>query len=278
MARPLGGAALLLVALACLVYGSPAPAGAQAPTSLSVDALPGANSATSVQTVHTCASASVGDTFAVDVVVDSVSNLLGFDIYVTFDPKVLEVTGHDTKFLLAVQPGSNVQDLSGKLPQEITDSGHYLVQSLSTAEPGVPGASGSGVLARLDFKAKATGTSKLSLERYNIGGGAAQDLGPHLADVNGNAIGAKPGETLFSGPTNGAAIHVGAPCPAPDSGNVVKPIAATATPQASTAAGQTDGGGSNTGLIVAIIVAALAIVAAIAAVPIVIRRRRTQRP
>lgn len=249
--------AALLILLGLPAGGTPQPSLAQEATSISIDAIPDDVTPASVVTIETCASAQEGDTFDIDLIIENVTDLLAWEITVSYNPDVLEVYDSDTEMFQAANEGSQVLDLSEPTPD---DDGQYILQSVDAADPASPD-SGSGILARLTFKAVGTGASMLSMEKVDLNDDGTLDRGPFLRDVAGDVIGDEDGDTLFDGPVNDAEIRIGEPC----SGQ-----AAAAAVRRSE-----DNGGTSIALVVGLALGGLAIVALVATVT-VIRRRRTR--
>ncbi len=106
----------------------------------------------------------------VDIVIEEVKNLSGFQLNLGFDPSVLETVG--------VTEGSFLKsDGSGTFwkPPEIDNVGGQ-IRNITGARIAATGVEGLGVLASVQFKAKKTGTSRLTLSSVQ------------LSDVQNNAI------------------------------------------------------------------------------------------
>jgi len=247
--------AFLLSALV-LMSGPASRSLAQEPTALSIDVIPTNNTATSAIKIDTCASARKGDVFEVDIVIDNVTDLLAWELYLSYDPKVLEVQDHDAAMFQDANPGSKVIDLSEDTPD---DDGRYLIQSFDSADPASPD-SGSGVLARLTLKAKGPGVSPLSIDKADVNTDGTPDQGPILRDVAGDIIGDNNGDALFDGPTKGAEIRVGELC-------------ADAAAKAAVQNSDTSSGVAAS-VVVGAVLGGLAAVALTLGLAIVIRRRR----
>lgn len=256
-ARLVGVLIAVALLLAAGAGGTLSPANAQGTTTLSIDAIPTDNTPTSVMRIDTCASAGEGDTFAVDLVIESVTDLLAWELIITYDPEVLEVQDHDAEMFQAANPGSEVIDLSEETPD---DDGRYLLQSFDSADPDSPD-SGSGVLARLTFKAIGPGVSPLTIDKLDLNSDGTLDQGPLLRDVAGDIIGDDDGDTLFDGPVKSAEIRVGEPCPS---------VVAVATILSSGASGSV-----SLGVGIGVILASVAAVALAIALVTSLRRRRT---
>jgi hypothetical protein len=195
--------------LAGAITGVAAPAQAQQPeTSIGIDADSSGNTATSLGTIDECAVISKGESHDVDIFVQNVTDLLAWEAVITFDPKVLQIVGEDVQLFQAANEGSDVQDVSGELPDS---DGRYWVQAFDAADPIAPD-SGSGVLARITVQGVGPGVSELRLPLTDLDGDGKPDEGPLLRDVDANPIGDVNGDTLFDGPIADARIAVDASC------------------------------------------------------------------
>ncbi len=106
----------------------------------------------------------------VDIVVEDVKNLSGFQLNLSFDPNVLEAVGvTEGPFLKSDGSGTFWK------PPEIDNAGGQ-IRNIAGARIAATGVEGSGVLASVQFKAKKTGTSRLTLSSVQ------------LSDVQNNAI------------------------------------------------------------------------------------------
>lgn len=256
-------AALGLVAL--LILGAavgldlPSSTLAQNGARLSIDAIPEGDTPASVATVETCASAQEGETFDVDLVIENVTDLLAWEIGVSYDPKVLEVRDGNSGMFQAANEGSDVVDLSEPTPDS---DGRYVLQAFDAADPTSPD-SGSGILARITFKAISPGASELTLDKTDLNDDGTLDRGPLLRDVAGEVIGDEDGDTLFDGAAKGAEIRVGEPCPGQATAAAVR-------------LSEDDDGGVSVAVIVGATLGGLA--AAGLAAGVFVWRRRASRP
>lgn len=198
-----------------------APSSAQGPVRLAIDADPSGNTATSFGTVQRCVSVSQGETFQVDILVSDVEKLISWELYFTFDPQIVEVVDADPKMFLASAPGSSLTTLKVPLPR-----GRYFVGAADTKGTAE---SGSGVLARLTLRAKASGLSPADIPSLDVDGDGRVDMGPRLVAPGDTPIGDVTGDGAFDGEVLSAVIAVDQPCqgaaPGPD-----LPPAATPTP------------------------------------------------
>lgn len=200
-------AALLLSTAALTAPPLSIPTASQGPLTLGIDANAEGNGPLTLDTIDTQVSVCRGATFDVDVYIQNVEELLAWQVYIGFDPDVLEVVGRDVEMFLAGNPGSSVLDVSGRTP----DPGLYQVAAADTSDPPTPD-SGSGVLFRLSVKALADGTSDIELVERDIDGDGLADLGPLLRNVDGEILGDSNGDSIFDGPTETASVTVETDC------------------------------------------------------------------
>lgn len=226
---------------------------------VSIDAITTGNTANSVDEIDDCASADVGDTFLVDIVIEAVEDFLGWEALVTYDPKVLKIVDHDVKLFLASASGSQVFDASNQTPNT---TGFYRAGAVDQADPAAPD-EGDGVLLRLTMEAVEGGTSKVSVSPADLNGDGQTDTGLLLKNTNNLAIGG----AIFRGPTRDAEIRVGAECS--DGGRVV----ATSAPSSDNPGEASDNGGSDTWMLIVAGVA-VAVVAVGAGAALLMRRRK----
>ena len=159
--RPLGwaGAVALSVAALCLSasprLGSPA-ASADGPT-VSIDP----------------AQASVvpGETVDVTVVIADASGLYSAYVHLTFDPTLLEVVDADGSWQgVQVFPGTfpGPSEGPGDVTTNAVDNAAGTIDYDFTLLDPAPAVSGTGVLARIRFRGKATGESAITLEQADL--------------------------------------------------------------------------------------------------------------
>jgi len=205
-----GVAVAALVAFAtALLTPNAHPLHAQAPeTRIGVDADTTGSSATTLGAIDECVEIGAGDSHTIDVYVKDVANLMAWEAIVSFEPKVLEIVDGDVKLFMASDPGSDVQSVSGELPD---DDGHYQIGAFDAADPLSPN-SGSGVLARLTVRGIGPGVSQIRLPLTDLTHDGKPDEGPLLRDADVNSIGDVNGDALFDGPIAEARIAVDASC------------------------------------------------------------------
>ena len=190
------------------------PAGAQGETAMGIDANPSANTATSLGEIQSCVAAAPGEGFAVDIYVKEVTELLAWEVYVEYDAQLVEVADRDVDQFLGANAGSNVYDVSERLPDS---DGLYRVAAADTSDPPTPD-SGSGVLARLTLRARAPGTGVLGIAFRDLNDDGTPDLGPFFRNVSGEPIDDTNGDTFFDGPSQNARVTVGGECPSSPDG------------------------------------------------------------
>ncbi len=200
-------AALLLSIVALAAPPLSVPAAGQDPLAIGIDANAEGNGPLTLGTIDPQVSVCPGDVFDVDVFIRNVEELLAWEMYVGFDPTVLEVVGRDVEMFLAGNPGSSVLDVSGHVP----DPGLYPVAAADTSDPPTPD-SGSGVLFRLSLRALKSGTSDIELTVRDVDGDGLADLGPLLRDVDAHVLGDTNGDSIFDGPMEGAEVAVDTAC------------------------------------------------------------------
>jgi hypothetical protein len=154
---------------------TPTPTSTPLPTRVRVDP--------TVQTV------SVGDQFTVDVRVDSVVNLGAYEFKLAFDPAAVA--------FVDVANGPFIGS-SGRTPECAAPilTASSVQFSCSTLGADLPGASGSGVLATVRFRATATGTSSLDLQGVTLLTPNAQPIA--VAEVIDGSVAAVPPTPTFT--------------------------------------------------------------------------------
>jgi len=178
---------------------------AQGPIEFGADTDPDGNSATSLGPRQGCISVDAGDTFDLDITVSDVDDLVAWELYLRFDPSIIEVVDADMDMFLANNPQSSV----------IRKSDFYVGQHfLGAADRRLLGESGSGVLARVVLHAKGPGLTHMDIPSIDFDGDGDIDKGPRLTDSSGNALGDVTGDAVFDGPTYHALIAVDRSCDA----------------------------------------------------------------
>ena len=204
-------AGAVAAALALLICG-PAPGWADVPASqststiglLAIDANTNGNTATSLGAVDGCARVEPGSTIDVDYVVDAIPQdrpMIGFEAEIRYDPGLLEAVAIDNQLLLAaVGTYSPLASLSDALPDSDGKLRISVLDTASSTDPEANVESGPGVLARITFRAKATGLSTLTigLEKEPL-------LYPLVLDTQD--------EMILADRIGGASVAIGRDCP-----------------------------------------------------------------
>ena len=160
----------------------------------------------SLPTFESCGTVAPGGQISIDVFVQDVTNLLGFEVHVAYDKTKLTLIKNQVRYFLNAttifDASQNTPDLNGLLNPADTD-GLYLTAAADTITggDGVPiGHTGYGVLARLTFQATAVGSAAVSIAALDQDGNGQIDTGAVLrADSPTN-----PGDaTILLGDTNG---------------------------------------------------------------------------
>ena len=180
-----------------------------------------AQSSTQVKLVPGEAVISVEQTIEMTVQVEDIANLYGVEIFITFNPNLLEVVDADPN-----KPGTQITTgdfLSGGMEgaNAVADGRiEYIMQQVSPNPP----SNGGGVLARITFKGIGSGQADIRID----------DL--FLSDQDGNGIGC----SFLGSQITVQAGSVDGPSPTPFSPTAVPPtstpVPPTSTPQATTAA------------------------------------------
>lgn len=204
--------AALTLGIAFLVAPASAPhTAAQGSPAIGIDADPQGNGPNALAGVDSCISVATNERFDIDVFIRDVDELLAWEIYVEYDPELIEIVGRDVQMFLASNPGSTVLDVSNRLPSR---DGLYRAAAADTADPPAPD-SGSGSLFRLTLKALAPGKGPVQVAVRDLDGDGDADIGPLLRNVDGDVIGDTDGNALFDGPIQAADVAVDTDCPEP---------------------------------------------------------------
>ncbi len=159
-------------------------------------------------------SVDVGQTVTVEIKADTVTNLYGVDIRLSFDAAKLEAQDADGNSANGVQmaPGNLMDPAQGFLAQNsvnnTTGQAQYVFALMSPASP----VSGTGVLASITFRAKAAGNAVISLDSVTLSNEQAQPIPATL--MNGSIT----------------VLPVGGPTATPTATRTGTPTTATATP------------------------------------------------
>ncbi len=117
----------------------------------------------------------VGDIFSIDIRAENVFDLAGWQFDVVFDPAILEaIEVSEGDFLKA--DGGTTFFQSGRI-----DNAAGKITGLSAAQITGSGASGSGGILQVRFKAKSEGETSVALDNFKFGSSAGEVIpaGPH---------------------------------------------------------------------------------------------------
>jgi len=211
------GLAVGLASLALWMAGAEGNgAQAQGSTTIGIDANPSqspANQPTALGSIEGCISAEIDDEFDVDAFVKDVDDLRSFDLWVTYDPQVLNVISWNVldQFLKFKTPTGTIFDTSETATPDVPDAdGIYVTAAFDDHGQD----DGEGVLVRLTMRVVGEGTegySEISLSEVDLNSDGIPDYGPRLYDNLGQPIGddGDP-DQYFDGPIQNAAVIVGA--------------------------------------------------------------------
>jgi hypothetical protein len=154
---------------------------------VSIDTITSGNGAQAVGAIDRCRAVSTGEPFEIDVVIQDVSDLAGFQADLIYETSagvsILTITEVDYDFLLATAPGAGVVDLGSDVPDS---DGEFLLAVIVFSIVRSVSVDGSGVLARLDVRADAPGVSELRLENVKLADASAEPI--PVAAVNNASI------------------------------------------------------------------------------------------
>ena len=105
----------------------------------------------------------VGETFILDIRAENVFNLAGWQFNLAFDPAILEAVGVSEGDFLKSDGGTTFFQ-SGRI-----DNAAGKITGLIAGRISDGGASGSGSLLQVEFKAESEGETKLALEDFELG-------------------------------------------------------------------------------------------------------------
>jgi len=189
---------LAALVLAVIILGPRGAASLSGPV-IGIDTDPTGNSDTAVGAIDACQAVEAGDTFEVDVTIQEVTDLAGFEAHLLYDPSVLKVTAVDYNYFLAT--AGSVQNW-GEAPTLLNpDTDGTLSMVVAFMPLPYIGASGDGVLVRITFQAVASGSCDLDLSGVKLGDSNVQPIGDTDADDD------------FDGSISKGQIAVNQPCP-----------------------------------------------------------------
>ena len=156
-------------------------------------------------------SVDVNQTVTVEIKVDSVTNLYGVDVRLTFDAAKLEALDADGNAANGVQiaPGSFLDPAQGFLAQNVVDNATGKVQYVFALMAPATARSGTGVLASITFRAKAEGNALITFDSVTLSNDSADPIAKTL--INGSVTVLPTGAPTAT-PT---ATPIGTPAPTP---------------------------------------------------------------
>jgi minor extracellular serine protease Vpr len=148
---------------------------------------------------------SVGQSFNMDVRVESISDLYGFETTIRFDPAILEVVDADgSKPGVQVNRGAWLPG-SAHIVINNADNGAGRIDYAATLVAPAPALNGSGNLVSIPFRAKAVGSTPVSFYTLRLVNSGAQVIPISRSDgsvtVTGNQA-TLSGQVLLEGRTN----------------------------------------------------------------------------
>ena len=158
-------------------------------------------------------SVNVNGTATVEIKVDTVTNLYGVDVRLTFDAAKLEAQDANASLTgVQVEQGTFLNPAQGFMAQNVADNTTGQVQYAFVMLTPAPAVSGSGVIAKITFKAKAAGNALITLNTVTLSNDAAM---PITATLMSGSITVLPA----SGPTPvPTAVPTAAPTAVPTPG------------------------------------------------------------
>ena len=116
----------------------------------------------------------IGDTFALDILAETVFDMAGWQFDIAFDPAILEAINVSEGDFLKM--GGTTLFQSGTI-----DNAVGKITGISAIRLSTRGVSGTGTLLRVTFKAKSAGETSLTLHNFEFGAitGANIPAGPH---------------------------------------------------------------------------------------------------
>lgn len=147
-----------------------------------------AQGGTSVKVSPASSNLACDATQVVDIRINDVENLFGVDIRVSFDANVLEVVDADANAAsVNITPGDlpAVANNQGMIQTNRADNDSGIVSYAAIRVNPAPAQSGNGVIAQINFKGKASGSSAITLESVMLANASA---GPIAADLSNGTI------------------------------------------------------------------------------------------
>lgn len=104
-----------------------------------------------------------GQTFSLDIHIDGITDLYAFQFDLGFDPTILAAESVTEGSFLSSGGGSTIF-----IPGTIDNVGGTIASTADALTGPIPGVSGRGTLASIEFEALATGTTAISLANVDL--------------------------------------------------------------------------------------------------------------
>jgi LysM repeat protein len=144
-------------------------------------------------------SMNVNATTTVEIKVDTVTSLYGVDVRLTFDAAKLEAQDANASLTgVQIEQGSFMNPAQGFMAQNVADNTTGQVQYAFVMLTPAPAVSGTGVLAKITFKAKASGNALITLNSVTLSNDQAM---PITATLMSGSITVLPASSPTAVPT-----------------------------------------------------------------------------
>jgi len=160
-------------------------------------------------------SVALNQTATVELKVDTVTNLYGVDIRLTFDAAKLEAQDADGNPANGVNiaSGDFLNPAQGFLAQNTVDNTTGQVQYVFALMAPAPAVSGTGVVARITFRAKAAGNALITFTAVTLSNDQAQPIAATWMNGSITVLAATPTIAPSPTPTGTVLPPVGTPTP-----------------------------------------------------------------
>ena len=120
-----------------------------------------------------------GDTFTLNILAENITDLAGWQFDIAFDPAALEAIDASEGGFLKTDGGTTFFQSGG------IDNASGKITGLSAARLSTQGATGTGTLLQVRFKAKSAGETELALHKFQFGSvtGDSIPAGPHQVRI-----------------------------------------------------------------------------------------------
>ena len=150
-------------------------------------------------------SVNLNATTTVEIKVDTVTSLYGVDVRLTFDAAKLEAQDANASLTgVQIEQGSFMNPAQGFMAQNVADNTTGQVQYAFVMLTPAPAVSGTGVLAKITFKAKAAGNALITLNSVTLSNDQAM---PITATLMSGSITVLPASSPTAVPTVGPTPH-----------------------------------------------------------------------